>query len=39
MIKRESDGTTYVCLLPCFRLIFKNGQYIGWYNPRLNMVV
>lgn len=38
MIKRFGD-TTYVCLSPWFRLIFKNGQYVGWYNPRLNKVL
>lgn len=39
MIKKLSNGTTYVCLLPWFRLIYRDGQYQGWYNPRLNKVI
>lgn len=39
MIKRNEDGSVYVCLTPWFRLIFRKGKFCGWYNPRLNKVV
>lgn len=34
MIKRscEDANTLYLCL-PCFRLIFREGKYVGWYRP------
>ncbi len=38
MFKRYDD-TLYVCLSPCFRLVFRNGTFIGWYNPRLDQVL
>lgn len=39
MIKRNDDGSVYVCLLPWFRLIFRGEVYCGWYNPRLNRII
>ena len=39
MIKRTENNTTYVCLLPWFRLVFRDGKCVGWYNPRLNRVI
>lgn len=39
MIKRTENDTTYICLTPWFRLIFRNGKYCGWYNPRLKKVL
>lgn len=28
----------YVCLTPWCRLIFEDGKYMGWYNPRTKSV-
>lgn len=32
MIKKVTKRTTYVCL-PFIRLIWRDGQYVGWYKP------
>jgi len=39
MIKRNDNGSIYVTILPWVRLIFRNGRYDGWYNPRLNKIL
>lgn len=35
----EDSTVIYLCLTPWFRLIFRDGKYFGWYNPRLNRVI
>lgn len=35
----EGINTEYFDLLPCVRLIYRNGKYDGWYNPRLKKAV
>lgn len=30
----EDPNRIYICL-PGVRLIFQDGKYVGWYNPRL----
>ena len=32
MTSCEDPSTTYICL-PDIRLIFRDGRYVGWYNP------
>lgn len=41
MFKRscEDKSTVYLCLLPCLRLIFREGKFVGWYNPRMGEAV
>lgn len=43
MIKRVANTfgvfSIYICLSPWCRLIFLNGHYDGWYNPRLKKVL
>lgn len=39
MIKHNENGNTYICITPWCRLIFFEGKYQGWYNPRLNKVL
>ncbi len=34
----EDPSVEYVCL-PGRRLIYRDGKYVGWYNPRLRRAV
>lgn len=40
MFKRdcEDSKTLYVCLFGR-RFVFRNGKYVGWYQPKLNKVL
>ena len=39
MIVKRNENSTYICLTPWFRLIFRNRRFCGWYNPRLKRVL